>query len=65
MAEEIILRRCLEDDTESVLELWSVADATASVTDTSHDLRLTINCGVTPVMIVDHNSWFAGGSHRS
>ena len=46
MDEEIILRQCLEEDIEAVLELWRVADATASVTDTSHDLRLTINSGV-------------------
>ena len=46
MTDEIILRRCLEEDNESVLELWRVADATPSVTDTIHDLRLTINSGV-------------------
>ena len=35
MTGEIIFRRCLEEDIESVLELWRDADATASVTDTS------------------------------
>jgi hypothetical protein len=34
MAEEIVLRLCLEGDIESVLELWFAAGSTPSITDT-------------------------------
>ena len=44
-------RWCLEEDFETVLELWRNADATASVTDTSQDLRFTINSGVSAVIV--------------
>ncbi len=51
MTGEIILRPCSERDIESVLELWRVADATVSVTDTSHDLRRTIGSGASSVIL--------------
>lgn len=60
MSEEIIIRRCLEDVFESVLELWRDADAAASVTDTSHDLRLTINSGVSSVIVAQSGDRIAG-----
>ena len=44
-------RWCLEEDFETLLELWRNADATASVTDTSQDLRFTINSGVSAVIV--------------
>ena len=60
MAKEIILRQCLEEDIESVLELWRVAGASAGVTDTSHDLRLTINSGVSSVIVVQSGDRIIG-----
>ena len=60
MTDEIILRRCLEEDIESVLELWRVADATVSVTDTSHDLWLTINFGRSSVILAQSGGRIIG-----
>jgi ribosomal protein S18 acetylase RimI-like enzyme len=60
MTSEVIFRRCSEADIESVLELWRVADATASVTDTSHDLRLTLNSGVSSVIVTQSGGVIAG-----
>ena len=60
MPDEIILRRCLQEDIESVLELWRVADATVSVTDTSHDLRLTLNSGVSSVIVAQSGGGIVG-----
>ena len=57
MADEIILRQCLEDDIESVLDLWRAAEANASVTDTSQDLLRTINAGASSVILAQ-----AGGN---
>ncbi len=60
MADEIILRRGLEEDIESVLELWRVADATPSVTDTNHDLWLTINFGGSSVIVAQSGGKIIG-----
>ena len=60
MADEIILRRCLEDDVESVLELWRAAEASASVTDTSQDLLRTINSGASSVILAEGGSNIIG-----
>jgi ribosomal protein S18 acetylase RimI-like enzyme len=57
MDDEIIFRRCLDDDIESVLELWRVAEATIGVTDTSHDLRRAVNSGASSVIVAQ-----SGGS---
>ena len=60
MTGEIIFRRCLEEDIESVLELWRDADATASVTDTSYDLRRTLNSGVSSVLVAQSGGRIVG-----
>ena len=60
MANEIALRRGLEEDIESVLELWRVADATASVTDTEEDLRRTINSAASSVIVAARGGRIAG-----
>ena len=60
MTNEIIFRRCLEEDIESVLELWRVSDATASVTDTSHDLRLTLDSGASSVIVAQSGDGIIG-----
>jgi len=46
MAEEIILRQCLEDDIESVLELWLVAGSIIAGFDGGRgnaDIRSVVN----------------------
>lgn len=60
MADEIIFRQCLEDDIESVLELWRAAESTASVTDTSQDLLRTINSGASSVILADSGGNIVG-----
>ncbi|PKB79609.1 MAG: hypothetical protein BZY88_12380 [SAR202 cluster bacterium Io17-Chloro-G9] len=60
MVEEIIFRRCLEGDIESVLDLWKAAEASASVTDTSHDLRLTMNSGVSLMLLAQSGGRITG-----
>ncbi len=60
MTGEIIFRRCLEENIESVLELWRDADASPSVTDTSHDLRLTLNSGVSSVIVAQSGDRVVG-----
>ena len=60
MAEEIILRRCLEDDIESVLELWQAAGSTTSVTDTRDDLQTAINSGASAVIVAVSDGTVAG-----
>ena len=60
MAEEIIHRQRLEADIESVLELWRVADATASVTDTSHDLRAVVDSESSSVLIAESGGRIVG-----
>ncbi len=60
MADEIIIRRCSERDIEPVLELWRVAGSTPSVTDTSHDLRRTINSGASSVIVAQSDGRIAG-----
>jgi ribosomal protein S18 acetylase RimI-like enzyme len=60
MADEIILRRCLEDDIESVLELWVAAGSTAGVTDTNDDLRVTIKSAASSVIMAVTGSTVAG-----
>ena len=51
MADEIIFRRCVVDDIDSVLELWRAAEASASVTDTSQDLLRTVNSGASSMIL--------------
>ena len=60
MADEIILRQCLEDDIESVLELWRAAGSTPSMTDTSDDLRTTINSRASSVIVAVSGGTVAG-----
>lgn len=60
MADEIIIRRCLEDDIESVLELWRVAGSTPSSTDTSGDLLTTINSAASSVIVAVSGGTVAG-----
>ena len=60
MADEIIIRRCLEDDIESVLELWRIAGSTPSVTDTSHDLRVTLASPVSSLMVAENSGRIVG-----
>ncbi len=60
MADEIIIRRCSAGDIESVLELWRLVDATASVTDTNHDLRRTINSGASSVLVAESDGGIIG-----
>ena len=60
MTDEIILRRCLEDDIESVLELWRVAGSTPSLTDTTDELRTTINSEASSVIVAVSGSTVAG-----
>ena len=60
MADEIILRRCLEDDIESVLELWMAAGSTAGVTDANDDLRVTIKSAASSVIVAVTGGTVAG-----
>ena len=60
MADEIILRQCLEDDIESVLELWRAAGSTPSMTDTSDDLRTTISSRASSVIVAVSGGTVAG-----
>lgn len=60
MADEIILRRCLEDDIESVLELWVAAGSTAGVTDTNDDLRVAIKSAASSVIVAVTGGTVAG-----
>ncbi|MCH8989286.1 MAG: GNAT family N-acetyltransferase [Chloroflexi bacterium] len=60
MADEIIIRRCSEADIESVLELWRVADATASVTDTSQDLRAVVDSELSSILIAESGGRIVG-----
>ncbi|MEE8466432.1 MAG: GNAT family N-acetyltransferase [Dehalococcoidia bacterium] len=60
MAEEIILRQCLETDIESVLELWRAAGSTPSMTDTHEDLRTAINSTASSVLLAVSGGTVAG-----
>ena len=60
MADEIILRQCSEDDIQSVLGLWRAAGSTPSMTDTSDDLRTTINSGASSVIVAVSGGTVAG-----
>ena len=60
MADESILRQCLEDDIQSVLELWRAAGSTPSMTDTSDDLRTTINSKASSVIVAVSGGTVAG-----
>ena len=60
MADEIILRLCLEGDIESVLELWRVAGSTPGVTDTIEDLRTVIDSRATSVILAVSDGTVAG-----
>ena len=60
MSDEIILRQCLEDDIDSVLELWRAAGSTPSITDTSHDLRTVIDSTASSVIVAVGGGMVAG-----
>ncbi len=60
MAEDIILRRCVEADIGLVLELWRIAGSTPSVTDTSENLRTTIDSGASSVIVAVSGDTVAG-----
>ena len=60
MTDEIILRRCLAVDIESVLELWQAAEASTSLTDTSQDLLRTINSGASSVILAQSGGSIVG-----
>ena len=60
MAEEIILRRCLEGDIESVLELWQGAGSTPSITDTRDTLLITVNSPAASVILAEIGGVVAG-----
>ena len=60
MADEIILRQCLEGEIESVLELWRAAGSTPSVTDTREALLTTINSGASSVIVAVSGGAVAG-----
>jgi ribosomal protein S18 acetylase RimI-like enzyme len=60
MAEEIILRQCLEDDIESVLELWLAAGSTPSITDTRDALLITVNSAAATLVVADIGGVVAG-----
>ncbi len=60
MAEEIILRQCLDADIESVLELWRLAGSTPSVTDTSGQLRTAINSKASSIIVAVSGGTAAG-----
>ena len=60
MADEIILRQCLEGEIGSVLELWQAAGSTPSVTDTREALLTTINSGASSVIVAVSGDTIAG-----
>jgi ribosomal protein S18 acetylase RimI-like enzyme len=47
------IRKCRPQDVEVVLELWRVADATPSVTDTADDLRRAVVEGPAVVLVAE------------
>ena len=53
MAEEIVIRQCLEDDIESVLELWLAAGSTPSITDTRETMLITVNSPAASMILAD------------
>lgn len=60
MAGQIVFRQCVESDIESVLELWRASEATASVTDTSQDLRRTMDSGASSVILAQSGGNIVG-----
>lgn len=60
MAVEIIIRRCSAGHIEPALELWRAADANASVTDTSHDLRVANDSGESSVLVAESGGRIIG-----
>ncbi len=60
MAEDLVLRQCSEADIESVLELWLAAGSTPSITDTTDDLRTTINSDAASVILAMSKGTLAG-----
>ena len=60
MPEDIILRQCLEEDIDSVLELWRAANSTPSVTDTPDCLLTTIDSAASSVMAAVSGDTVAG-----
>ncbi len=60
MAEEIVIRQCLEDDVDSVLELWQAAGSTPSITDTRDALLITVNSPAASVTLAESSGKIAG-----
>ena len=60
MPEELVTRRCEEADIESVLELWVAAGSTPSKTDTTDDLKTTINSQAATVIVAVSGGTIAG-----
>ena len=60
MAEDIVLRQCLEDDIDAVLELWPAAGSTPSITDTREALLTTINSAAASVILAEIGGTVAG-----
>jgi ribosomal protein S18 acetylase RimI-like enzyme len=60
MAEEMVLRQCLEDDIESVLELWLAAGSTPSIMDTRDALLITVNSPAASVILAKIGGKVAG-----
>ena len=60
MAEEIIVRQCLEADIDSVLELWRAAGSTPSATDTREDLRNVIDSAASSFIVAVSRDTVAG-----
>ena len=60
MAAQIVFRQCVENDVDAVLDLWLKAEATASVTDTSEDLRRTLDRGASSVILAESGGDIAG-----
>ncbi len=60
MAEEMILRQCLENDIDSVLTLWRAANSTPSITDTHESLLVTVNSTASSLILADIGGTVAG-----
>ena len=60
MAEEMVLRQCLEEDIDSVLELWLAAGSTPSITDTRDSLLFTVSSPAASVIIAEIGGRVAG-----
>ena len=60
MAENIILRQCLEDEIAAVLDLWRAAGSTPSVTDTTEQLRFVIHSEASSLILAVVDRKIAG-----